>query len=131
MFKRIPFDEIEDRHVAWLAASLLAAPEDDRPEASDLLRSVMLDHSGLFEFDGGVVLVTKIDNRLRVDGFGCDTIRGVPKMLTQHLRELAAANECDTIVTFCYDRRLASVIKHLGGCVESVTLVLPVEPANG
>lgn len=131
MFKWIAFEQIEERHVDWLSKSLLAAPEPDRPDVSDLLRSIMNRHALLFEFDCGIALCTKIDKRLRIDAFAADRYHAVIKNLVADLRRLAADWECDTIVTFSFDPRLTSVIKHLGGSVESVTVTLPVETPNG
>lgn len=127
MLEHVPCEQITSAHLAWLAASLLSAPLDNRPTAEDLTRAIWLGTMRLFEWDGGCVLVGQSQNRLVVHAFGCDKLVGIPAPLTADLKKLAADWQCDTIETTCFDTRLASVIQRLGGRVESQTLTLAVE----
>lgn len=127
MITYVPFEKVTQRHLVWLANSLLAAPADNRPSAEDLSRAIFLETMRLFAWPSGCVLVGQSEKRLVLHAFGCDKLAGVPGPLTADLKRLAADWQCDTIETTCFDSRLASVIQKLGGRVESQTLTLAVE----
>lgn len=133
MLQYVPWDDFDQRHIVWLANSLLACPADIRLSEHEILDDVRLGKKRLFEWPKGMVLVGTRDNRLVLWGFGSAPGLSMEecRLLATDLKRLAADWQCDTIETLCFDTRFASVITHLGGRVESMTLVLDVEPEDG
>jgi len=127
MITHVPFEHLNDRHTNMLARSMHAAPAEEQPDADCFIRAVMLGTMRLFEFPGGMVLCGKRDNRLVLYALVSEHLLADAIPLTADMKRLAADWECDTIETTIFDRRLASVIEKLGGRIESVTLVMPVE----
>lgn len=128
MLTFVPWEDVDQRHIVWLANSLLAAPIDERPESADFLRAVMTGTMRLFEFPQGCIFVSASDGILMLQAFCTDP--GISMEACRNLRadlfRLAADWQCHTIKTICFDTRFASVIKHLGGQVQSQTLILEV-----
>lgn len=132
MIRHVPFADLTEQHLTWLAESMLAAPEEQRPEAEDFARGVMLETMRLFEFAGGLLVVSVDGKRLKLEALRCRHLDAKTAVaLAAALRRLAADWECDTIETIVFDSRLAFVIERLGGRVESWTMVLPVEKSDG
>lgn len=127
MFIYIPFSDVRQAHIVQLTNSLLAAPADIRPDLDDLLRAIMTGAMRLFECGDGVMLLGKSDNRLMIYAFAAETLLGKPKTIAADLKRLAADWECDMVETLVFDPRITSVIEKVGGRVESVTMILPVE----
>lgn len=130
-FLHVAFDELTDRHVIAISASVNAAPLRHRPDPADVLRAIVLGSARCFEFgDNGVIVVsTPGDARLRIDAFSGKIFSR--RALADDLRRLAADWECDTIETFVFDPRLASAITGIGGRVEAFSVALPVEQSDG
>lgn len=126
MIRHVPFEDVGERHLEWIVASCVAAPEAVRPSASDFLRALMLETMRLFEWDDGCVILGAREGRLVIWAFGCNKLTA-PRTLREDLRRLATDWECDTIETTVFDTRLASAITKLGARVESITLTLGVD----
>lgn len=127
MIKYVDFEDLDEKHLDWIAESVLAQPEDIRANSSDFLRAIKDEKMRMFDWDDGCLLVGVTRNRLILYAFCCHALLKQAEQLAEDLKRLAADWECDTIETTCFDTRLTSVIKKLGGRVESTTLVLPVE----
>jgi hypothetical protein len=132
--RHIPFDQIAERELRLLARSVLEAPADERDSPQEMLSLIKSGVSHLFTIDDGIVLCRKVDKTLMLDALCCETSTlGFAEAarrysgLAEDLQKLAAEWECDKIKTVVYTDRLASVIQHLGGRVESRTMTLAVE----
>lgn len=136
--KLVPLDELTGWHTRGLAASMLQAPADERDSPRELLLAIKQGRSWLYEFDGGLVLCSKRENILLLDALWCEEpVKGIRESAQRYsklgtmLKQLAAEFKCDKIKTIVFDPRLACVIEHLGGYVESRVMTLPVESRDG
>lgn len=126
MLTWVPFPDIGVRHIELLAKSLHAAPEPARMSVEYLIRELHQRRMRLFEYTGGLIVVHKDDKRLIIDALACEKL-GQAWLLEKALQKLAADWQCDTIKTTVFDERLARAIRKLGGRVEAIDLILPVE----
>lgn len=124
MITWVPFAAIEVRHLERVAESLLAAPADVRHSAADVMERLATGEWHLVEWENGLFIVHKEDNRLVIDATSCSVFQR--KELAQALKRLAAGWLCDTIQTTVFDSRLADAIVNIGGQIESYDLVLRV-----
>jgi len=131
MMRHVPFNTLGLTHLEAIAHSLLAAPEEVRPD--DILKNAQLGATQFYEWDCGLIGCSKRGNRLVLDVFSC--LPGISmeacRSLATDLKKLAADWLCDTIETTVFDPHFASVIQHLGGRVEQWVLTMPVEPEHG
>lgn len=132
MITWVPWAGITSKHLEWIARSMLVSPEDVRPDEEEFLMDLKLGRKQLFEWPTGMVVVAVRDKRLVLWGFGSDPNLSMEtcRLLADDLKRLAADWQCHTIETLCFDSRFTSVIRHLGGRVESTTLVMDVEPQD-
>jgi hypothetical protein len=116
------------RHLVWLANSLLAQPAAVRYDTDWLMEQLRLGNFQLYEWDRGCMLLSRRLPRLLLEAFCTEPgiSRDECRSLLADVTRLAADWECDAIETNSYDTRFANVIKHLGGSVESQTLVMEV-----
>jgi hypothetical protein len=127
MIRFVPFEDLDEKHLDWIAESVLAAPEAVRVESADFLRAIKMETMRLFDWDDGCVLVGIVDKRLIIYGFCChNLIKRLPDLVAD-LKRLAADWQCDAIETNCFSRVMTSAMKRVGAVVESTTLVLTVE----
>lgn len=128
MLQYVPWEALNQKHLVWLANSMLAAPESARLDINPLMNRLRDGIYRLFEFSGGCLLVGVRGSRLTLQAFCTDPGINMDlcRVLAADLKRLAADWQCDAIETICFDPRFASVIKHLGGRVESQTLVMEV-----
>jgi len=124
MIRWVPFDLIGRRQLEGIAASLLIAPEEVRLENKHVIEGLATGMYRLFDWDGGLFIVHKDDNRLVIDAMQASIWKR--KDLAKELKELATHWLCDTVVTTVFDRRLADAIVKIGGEIESFDVTLPV-----
>lgn len=127
MLKFVPFNDLEVKHLDYIARSLLAAPLDTRLESADLLRGLQQGKLALFEWPDGCVVVSAQGRTLMIYALASKGLHTIVKTLRDDLSKLAAHWECDMIETTVFEPRLTSVIQKIGGRVESVNMVLKVE----
>ncbi len=128
MLNYVEWVDLDQKHLVWLANSLLAAPAEERPEVDDMLRAVQHGTMRIFDWPTGCVFVSASEGTLFMQAFCTDpgiTMELCRQLLTD-LKRLATDWQCHTIKTICFDPHFASVIKHLGGSVQSQTLTLEV-----
>lgn len=131
MIRFVPFADLNQDHLTWIAESALAPPVESRVDASDFLRALMQGTMRLFDWDDGCIVVGKREKRLVIYAFAChNLVKRLPPLLDD-MRRLAADWECDAIETTCFDSRMTSAIKKIGAVTESTTIVLPLESDNG
>lgn len=127
MIRHVPFSDLNEQHLDWIAESVLVQPEEIRASSADFLRAIMQEKLRLFDWESGCLIVGIHEHRLILHALCCHDLLHCAVQLADDLKRLAADWECDAVETTCFDTRLTSVIEKLGGRVESVTLVLPVE----
>lgn len=123
----VPFEDIGPKQIERLAKSLLAAPAESRPTPGEYITSIRDGTRTLFEWDKGIALVGQRGQRLVLYACQCDDLLHEVLPFVEDLKKIAAEWECHTIETIVFDPRLASVIRKLGGALESQLMTLPVE----
>lgn len=124
MIEYVPFEGITDAQLRGIAASILAAPEDDRPDGLFVLSQLRRGVYRLFAWDCGLFVVSKKDKRLVIELMSASIWNR--KDLAADLKRLAADWECDIVETMVFDSRLADAIVKVGGEVEAFVVILPV-----
>lgn len=124
MIRWVPFDQIGIRHLAAVAASLLAAPPDVRLDKADLIDRLQTGELRMFEWDKGLIVVHQEEQRLVLDA--TSTRIWERRELAKALKRLAADWLCDTVQTTVFDRRIADAIVGVGGQIESYDVILRV-----
>lgn len=122
--RKVPFNQLEQRHLELLAESMITAPEQVR--ATETLKLLATDAASFYEWDKGVMVLYRMPSgRLSLEAYN-GSVFGRTELM-EEVKQLAAELECDTIETFVFDPRLASCIERLGGHIESYVVVMPVE----
>jgi hypothetical protein len=124
MIRWVPFSLINQRHLEAVAKSLLAAPADIRLEVEDLVLGLKNGYYRMFEWDKGLIIVHRFENRLVIDALTFSIFQR--RQLATVLQKLAADWLCDKVQTTAFDKRVADAIVGIGGKVESYDLVLEV-----
>ena len=127
MIRHVPLADLNNRHLVAIANNLLSQPKPVRQDTDDIIQALAEGQLQLYEFDFGIVLLGKRDDRLVLEGLYAENLLKIAEALAADLKRLAADWQCDTIETMVFDPRLASVIEKLGGRVESRVMILEVE----
>lgn len=128
MIRWVPASLVNQRHLQSLAGSLHAAPEDVRHDPKWIAEGLNSGALRLFEYDHGILLVHREDDRLVIDAMEASIFDR--QSLAAVLKRLAADWLCDKVQTTVFDKRLADAIVNIGGRVESYDLVLEVGTGN-
>lgn len=125
MIRWVPFEAVSLKHLTPIAVSLVAQPEHCRLDKADLIDYLEAGIWRLFEWDGGLFIVHKEENRLVIDAMTASIWSRT--QLAHDLKRLAADWLCDTVKTTVFDKRLADAIVKIGGRIESYDVILPVD----
>jgi hypothetical protein len=131
----VPFEGLTNRHIQMIDKSLKSAPLFGRPSLEAVIRKLREKDTLLFEVPRGIILAEVLESggerRLCIPAFYCEKFGAHSRGISANVIRLALDWNCSKIETCVYSRAMLGILKRSGARVESINMVMQLEPDHG